>query len=90
MVGFFSELLRNVLSWKLSNSHDTEFSLEALEMALGSGQRCYDNILVERLWRTVKYEEVYLHAYSDDWQAEVSLARFLCPELMILRARTVQ
>jgi putative transposase len=103
---------RNVLSWKLSNSLDTEFCLEALEMALGSGRkpdvfhsdqgcqftssdfvarlqadgiriswsgrkRCYDNILVERLWRTVKYEEVYLHAYRDGWEAEISLARFL-------------
>jgi len=103
---------RNVLSWKLSNSLDTEFCLDALEMALGEGRkpeifhsdqgcqftsspfvarlrgeaikiswsgkrRCYDNILVERLWRTVKYEEVYLHAYSDGWEAEISLARFL-------------
>jgi putative transposase len=40
-------------------------------------KRCYDNILVERLWRTVKYEEVYLHAYSDGWEAKISLARFL-------------
>jgi putative transposase len=103
---------RHVLSWKLSNSLDTEFCLEALEMALNSGRRpqifhsdqgCqftstdfvgrlqaegikiswsgrkryYDNILVERLWRTVKYEEVYIHAYSDGWEAEISLARFL-------------
>ena len=103
---------RNVLSWKLSNSLDTEFCLEALDMALEGGRmpeifhsdqgcqftssdfvarlqtkeikiswsgkkRCYDNILVERLWRTVKYEEVYLRAYSDGWEAEISLARFL-------------
>jgi putative transposase len=103
---------RNVLSWKLSNSLDTEFCLDALEMALegerkpeifhsdqgcqftstefvarlqaekikiswSGRKRCYDNILVERLWRTVKYEEVYLHAYSDGWEAEISLARFL-------------
>ena len=103
---------RNVLSWKLSNSLDTEFCLDALQMALEGGhkpeifhsdqgcqftsgdfvarlqaeaikiswsgrKRCYDNILVERLWRTVKYEEVYLHAYSDGWDAEISLARFL-------------
>ena len=102
---------RHVLSWKLSNSLDTEFCLDALEMALASGRkpaifhsdqgcqftssnflarlqaeeikiswsgrkRCFDNILVERLWRTVKYEEVYLRAYSDGWEAEVSLARF--------------
>jgi putative transposase len=36
---------------------------------------CFDNILVERLWRTVKYEEVYLRAYSDGREAEISLAR---------------
>jgi len=33
--------------------------------------------LVERLWRTVKCEEVYLHAYSDGWDAEINLSRFL-------------
>ena len=27
--------------------------------------RCLDNVFVERLWRSVKYEEVYLHAYDD-------------------------
>jgi len=32
---------------------------------------------VERLWRTLKYEEVYLQAYRDGWEAEISLARFL-------------
>jgi len=103
---------RHVLSWKLSNSLDTEFCLEALEMALSAGRkpqifhsdqgcqytsadfvarlkaeeikiswsgrkRCYDNILVERLWRTLKYEEVYLRAYGDGWEAEISLAHFL-------------
>ena len=103
---------RHVLSWKLTGSLDTEFCLDALEMALAGGRkpeifhsdqgcqftsvdfvaqlqeqeikiswsgrkRCYDNILVERLWRTLKYEEVYLRAYSDGWEAEISLARFL-------------
>ncbi|MFO0037901.1 MAG: integrase core domain-containing protein [Synechococcaceae cyanobacterium] len=29
------------------------------------------------MWRTIKYEEVYLRAYSDGWEAEISLARFL-------------
>jgi putative transposase len=99
-------------SWKVSNSLDTEFCLETLEMACSSGprtqifhsdqscqftstdfvgrlqaeeiktswsgrKRCYANILVEWLWRTLKYEEVYLRAYSDGWEAEISLARFL-------------
>ena len=31
--------------------------------------------LAERFWRTVKHEEVYLRAYSDGWEAEISLAR---------------
>lgn len=35
--------------------------------------RCFDNIFVERLWRSVKQEEVYLKEYSDVWEAEESL-----------------
>ena len=50
---------------------------EGIKVSWSGRKRCYDNILVERLWRTVKYEEVYLHAYSDGWEAEISLARFL-------------
>ena len=36
-----------------------------------------DNVFVERLWRTVKYEEVYLRAYDDVPQARASLARYI-------------
>ncbi|MFM7647389.1 MAG: transposase [Cyanobium sp.] len=50
---------------------------EKIRISWSGRNRCYDNILVERLWRTVKYEEVYLRAYSDGWEAEISLARFL-------------
>jgi putative transposase len=50
---------------------------EKIKISWSGRKRCYDNILVERLWRTVKYEEVYLRAYSDGWEAEISLARFL-------------
>jgi putative transposase len=38
--------------------------------------RVFDNIFVERLWRTVKYEEVYLHDYENVWSAEKHLGRF--------------
>ena len=38
--------------------------------------RYSDNIFVERLWRTVKYEEVYLKAYSDGWEARVGLKAY--------------
>ena len=38
--------------------------------------RVFDNIFTERLWRSVKYEEVYLKAYDDGWGAEKSLRRY--------------
>jgi putative transposase len=101
---------RYVLTWRLSNSLDSTFCIEALEEALASGQpeifntdqgvqftslaftgclesrgvaismdgrgRALDNVFVERLWRSVKYEEVYLKDYDDAWQAEASLGEY--------------
>ena len=51
--------------------------LEAAGVAIsmdGRG-RALDNVFIERLWRSVKYEEVYLRDYADGWEAEASLAR---------------
>ena len=103
---------RRVLSWRLSNTLDTSFCVEALEEAFerfgqpeifntdqgsqftaqdfttplrargiaismdGKG-RCLDNVFVERLWRSVKYEEVYLHAYDDVAEARAGIGRYL-------------
>lgn len=101
---------RYVLAWRLSNSLDSTFCIEALEEALVGGQpeifntdqgvqftsvaftsclasrgvaismdgrgRALDNVFIERLWRTVKYEEVYLKDYEDAWQAETSLREY--------------
>lgn len=36
-----------------------------------------DNVFVERLWRTIKYEEVYLHAYESVSEARVAIGRYL-------------
>lgn len=36
-----------------------------------------DNVFVERLWRTIKYEEVYLRAYDSVSQARASISRYL-------------
>jgi putative transposase len=89
---------RYVLSWRLSNTLDGLFCVEALEDALGGGRpeifntdqgaqytaeaftsrleaagvrvsmdgrgRWMDNVFVERLWRTVKYEHVYTHDHA--------------------------
>ncbi|MCX7982496.1 MAG: integrase core domain-containing protein, partial [Syntrophales bacterium] len=35
--------------------------------------RAFDNIFIERLWRTVKYEEGYIKDYADVWEAEDNL-----------------
>ena len=35
-----------------------------------------DNVFIERLWRSVKYEEVYLKDYTTVWEAEDSLAAY--------------
>ena len=45
--------------------------------------RALDNVFIERLWRSVKYEEVYLKSYETAWEAEDSLAcyfRFYCQQ----------
>ena len=36
-----------------------------------------DNVFVERLWRTIKYEEAYLHAYASVSEARASIGRYL-------------
>ena len=101
---------RYVLAWRLSNSLDSRFCIEALEAALadrspaifntdqgvqftsrdfvgvleaagirvsmdGRG-RALDNVFVERLWRSVKYEEVYLHDYATPGEAQLNLDRY--------------
>ena len=96
---------RFVLSWRLSNTMETDFCLEALDEALskwgkaeifntdqgaqftanaftnavesvgmkmsmdGRG-RWMDNRFIERLWRSLKYEEIYLHAYESCFELE--------------------
>ncbi len=101
---------RYVLSWRLSNTMDTHFCIEALEEAFKFGQpeifntdqgsqftsikftgiledhnikvsmdgrgRALDNVFVERLWRSVKYEEVYLHDYATPVEAQKRLDHY--------------
>jgi len=38
--------------------------------------RWIDNVFIERLWRSVKYEEVYLHGYTNGTQARASLTKY--------------
>jgi putative transposase len=39
--------------------------------------RCMDNIFIERLWRSLKYEEVYLHAYAGVAEAKAGIGSWL-------------
>jgi putative transposase len=42
------------------------------------GKGCWrDNVFVERLWRSIKYEEVYLHAYESVSQARAGLGKYI-------------
>jgi putative transposase len=38
--------------------------------------RCLDNVFVERLWRSLKYEHVYLHVYDDLSEARTSIGAY--------------
>jgi putative transposase len=38
--------------------------------------RCLDNVFVERLWRSLKYEEVYLHVYDTVTEARAGIGRY--------------
>jgi len=101
---------RYVLSWRLSNTLDAGFCVEALEEALKKGRpdifntdqgsqftseaftgilkthgikismdgkgSYNDNLFIERLWRSVKYEEVYLKAYQNGTEARISLGNY--------------
>lgn len=101
---------RHVLAWRLSNTLDGTFCVEALEESLRRGRpeifnsdqgvqytaaaftsrlldarvaismvsrgRALDNAFVERLWRTVKYEEIYPRDYTTPRELERGLARY--------------
>ncbi len=101
---------RKVLAWRLSNSMDADFCIEALKEALakhgtpeifntdqgsqftsrdwidvlrdakikismdGKG-RWIDNRMIERLWRSLKYECVYLHAFETGSEAKAGIGK---------------
>jgi putative transposase len=55
----------------------------SIAISMDGRGRALDNVFIERLWRSVKYEEVYLRDYADGWEAAASLAkyfRFYCEQ----------
>jgi putative transposase len=49
---------------------------QGVAISMDGRGRAIDNVFIERLWRSVKYEDVYLKDYVDGWQAEASLAAY--------------
>ena len=47
-----------------------------VEISMDGKGRWIDNVFIERLWRSVKYEEVYLHAYENGREARAGLTRY--------------
>ena len=47
-----------------------------VKISMDGKGRALDNVFVERLWRTVKYEEVYLKSYTSQIEAETNLTAF--------------
>lgn len=47
-----------------------------IKISMDGKGRYNDNLFIERLWRTVKYEEVYLKAYEDGREARISLGEY--------------
>lgn len=102
---------RYILSWRLSNTLDADFCVEAVAESLSKSKpeifntdqgsqftsedfvgpllkagikvsmdgrgRCMDNIFVERLWRSLKYEEVYLNPYETIQEARRSIGKWI-------------
>lgn len=48
-----------------------------VKISMDGRGRARDNIFTERLWRTIKYEEVYLHEYASPKEAYHQLARYI-------------
>ncbi len=46
-----------------------------------------DNIFIERLWRSIKYEEVHLKAYADGREARAGIAAWMTPTTFDARTR---
>ncbi len=112
LVAIMDWATRKVLSWRLSNTMDVAFCVEALEEAMarfggpeifntdqgsqftsfgftavlsaaggrismdGRG-RWMDNVFIERLWRSLKYECVYLHAFETGSALRTGLSKWI-------------
>lgn len=61
-----------------TSEHYTDLLKEAgVRISMDGKNRALDNIITERFWRTLKYEEVYLHEYNSPKEARQRIAQFI-------------
>ena len=61
-----------------------------IAISMDGAGRAFDNIMVERLWRTVKYEDVYLRDYETPAEARLGLARYFAYYNHLRRHRSLR
>ena len=75
-----------ILVWKFSRftrkrEHAVAFKsmllAQGVQVSMDGRDRCMDNVFVERLWRSIKYEEVYLKAYRNGTEARKGIGAYL-------------
>ncbi len=59
-----------------SNEFTEKLENSGIQISRDGRGRVFDNIFIERLWRTVKYEEVYIHSYDKVKEAKESLDNY--------------
>lgn len=59
-----------------SEDFTTVLKARGVRISMDGRRRCYDNIFVERLWRSVKYECVYLNAFEDEHELRQALTEY--------------
>lgn len=59
-----------------SQAFTGQLNAKGIAISMDGRGRCMDNIFVERLWRSVKHEEVYLHDYESVTEARARLDRY--------------
>jgi putative transposase len=60
-----------------SDRHRSLFEEKGTKISMDHRGRAFDNIFVERLWRTIKYEEVYLKSYQTVMEAKENMAAYI-------------
>lgn len=48
-----------------------------IQISMDHTGRCFDNIFTERLWRTIKYEEVYIKEYRSPKEAKIEISKYI-------------